>query len=1022
MKTNKGKWRTVVAGMVVAAVAALGGGNVSAADYNRVDNTDLHWTAPAAWDVAGGPSAPVNVPPATDGAILDGSQLTNGVADTLVGAGETIDGILVKDAGWGLDGSLTSTQGIHVEKLGTLTLKNNSGTGTNPGLYNLGGVLLQGAMNVETGAQFGSATPITLDGGTLGIIQGNPSLTNVNSPSTVDVLATGGTVFVADGINLAHTGNLNVVQNGTLTKTGAGTLDMTGAALNFDATSNLAVDNGTFDATGQSLELTNVTVGKPTTNGKLLADNLTVTKSFDDTAGNPTWGLLASETVLTGKATFDTQAVGNIRGSFSAEQALIQDGSKVTLFDDSTVKINDLISTDAVKVDGAGSTLTIQTRANFLTSPNITLNDGGKLEVTKVSGPAVVNSPSNIFITGTGGNVDVASGITATVDGNVDVAANSVFNKTGTGNLVFGGNFTDQATSQTSFTGKAEFNNFTTIEGAFNTDYATFNDGATINGNLNAADDVAYTGPMTINGRLGTNDLSGFGDVIITGTTNLRGSNVIPENAFGQKFAGNIGGNMTIDGGSLAIGTFDSDKSKNVAALLAVEGNLESNGGEVHLAIDSTGTFSQILVEGSATDVSGSTKIVLDTRVNNEANINKLGSRLTDASGNPSKVAILAEAGNGAGSDASAISMDSFSTSKYDFWLDPNGTFINSDPSHMYWTMGAEMQSGGLPSVSSMFLVNIIGFDLPRAQNVSGPWIRTKGGHVYDNLSDLGNVSYQVMQIGWDKSFQAANGNGEWYTGIFLEGDWMYSTGDYRIKQNRVLTTVGAAKASSTGMGTGLYVSRSFENGWYFDMIGRINLYESKNSAWATQAGDENRYGYKETTWTDQMFAMGMEIGKTFNSRNKRWSFNPYERVIYNSTPGNEFRLEYNDATASDSQVRNYSVDAWTNQLGAMLAYNSLDRDGNTLGNVFVKAEYFQGLSGNFDTYMLNYDDSNKFVREGSNQKVEAGRTKNNLAYGNMGVGTMYKPVDSVVVSAQTDFIFGDVSGWSVTFGGRYSY
>lgn len=711
------------------------------------------------------------------------------------------------------------------------------------------------------------------------------------------------------------------------------------------------------------------------------------------------WGLdgtLKVSEYLQVDATSTTDASLELFGQLTTDKIrIVGENANLTLKDGSLTTINSgdadaifisrgtLISEAASGTTGAGGSAT----------GGVTISDGGTWSFQFSDAPTAttITLDEPVLITGTGGTIHADDDIKLEHFGRFEIAENSTYTKTGTGDVLFFGEYKDYATSVAIFEGRVGF------------------------------DDVEINGTFTAP-RLSTSQ-----DLTINGTVDLTGMKhpTAPNERYD---AGDIGNNLILNKDStLKLGVFDNVVSGNaVTAVLGVNGDYVSKGGTLQLSVDQQGRISALEIKGTASiDQDGeSTTIVMNRTVNTDANLNALGAKLApgENAGTRYGVALVtASHTDSAQSDAKAFQMDGFYSTKYLFSLYKDGGVVLDDQmDQMSWYATADVQTGGLPSLSSMFLVNIIGFDLPRAQNVSGPWVRVKGGHVYDDASNLNNTSYQVMQIGWDKSFKAANGNGEWYSGIFLEGDWMYSKGDYKLRTGNnpdgsyKYASVGNAKASNRGMGVGLYVSRSFDSGWYFDMIGRLNIYESKNDAMDATSGS----GYK-ASWTDKMFALGMEIGKSFTSRDKRWTLNPYERVIYNSTPGNEFRMEFNTANTNDTLVRNRSVDAWTNQLGAMLAYNSLDRDGNILGNVFIKGEYFRGLSGNFVTEARDIF-SDKTYGEWKNGEV--GRKKNDLDYGNLGVGAMYKPRASVVLSAQTDFLFGDVSGWSVTFGGRYSY
>ncbi|MDR0337374.1 MAG: autotransporter outer membrane beta-barrel domain-containing protein, partial [Planctomycetaceae bacterium] len=332
------------------------------------------------------------------------------------------------------------------------------------------------------------------------------------------------------------------------------------------------------------------------------------------------------------------------------------------------------------------------------------------------------------------------------------------------------------------------------------------------------------------------------------------------------------------------------------------------------------------------------------------------------------------------------------------------------------WNLSAESEAV-VPDVSSFFLTNIIGFDLPRAQNNNGPWVRVKGGSVKDNQAQLNDTSYQLIQIGWDKSFDAVYG-GNWYAGIFMEGDWMYGNGLYYRDRNTEGVNpwlAGTLKSSHRGAGAGLYVSRGFKNNWYIDLLGRINTFESQ----INMTGRFNDPVHPDTAsyngkWTDSIFAFAIEVGKSFNSKNKRWTFAPYNRLLYYSTPSSNYLLQITGDDPQALSVRSHAADTWTNQLGGRLYFTS-QLNGKDFGNIFIGGDYYQGLSGKFAVDVTSMGSTNW-------KAMNLSRQKNNLTYGVGTIGTAIFPTESITISTQADFTFGDVSGAAVTLSGRYSY
>lgn len=1094
--SKKPSYKSIVAAMVIAAVAGIGG-QASADTLYRIDTGSgaTTWATPAedkVWGPLGGVGT-TNDTTSEDNARLDSLTSDADFSDgfLLTGTG-VMKSLTVTGTGWGLHGHFESAS-VTVLNGSSLLLKNNQfdadgdtvsdqyynfGAGTVLGKVNGDGILKKGVLEIENGAMFAQNTPLTLDGGQLSLLNAGDPTTRFSSPLNLTLGALGGILSIDGGLDVTQAGTTGLlvtdvdgadnIDGADFTRTGGGTLFQAGS---------FGIGNGTATYEDGVTRITSeryragalVVTGANTfleVKSGYSVPNVTITDTTTVSGGAQ---------MILGPRTLESPLTNPV---FSTGSLVIEGtDSRFTVRACSQAKV----TSGKIAVQNGG-TLALDIAADYsnFTAPEIMLQDGGNLTLLDETDAGITNAKTDadLLARGADNTLTYADDINLKQSGDVTVYNNSKLTKTG-GWWTINGFYNDRSRSELKVNGNVSFSQETTIDGTVNADRAHFLDNVFVDGTVSTvsegqlyfyanvdgdglleADYAIFRGvnaeignkfvisknatfeqAATISGDFTTETLTAESDLKITGKANL---------LFNESKDGIITGNLELGSeATLTIGTVSTtDTASATSGDLRVNKDFVSNGGTLQLSVDAGGKQSTLTIDGTVSIAEGGTgtTILMDTTVNADKNLNVLGKKLHDLAGiassgdTPGKsgkqayIALLVTASNENALDdegemkpevEKAFVLEKFFTSKYTFTLVTLGS-LSDNPNSMAWGVQPSMQSGGLPSLSSMFLVNIIGFDLPRAQNVSGPWIRVKGGHVYDNMSNLGKTSYQVMQIGWDKSFKAAHGSGEWYSGIFLEGDWMYSNGDYKLQDSyKEYHKVGYAKASNVGMGVGLYVSRAFDNGWYLDAIGRMNVYESKNKAVDTTSDEDskNRYGYKEARWTDKMFALGLEIGKNITSKSKRWSLNPYERVIYNSSPGNDFRIEYEDATASDTMVRNRSVDAWTNQLGVTLAYNSLDRDGNTLGNVFIKGEYFRGLSGDFITEMHDYDHVKKEFVEGSKwEKVDVGRKKNDLNYGNMGVGAMYKPVDCVVISGQTDFLFGDVSGWSVTFGGRYSY
>ena len=346
-----------------------------------------------------------------------------------------------------------------------------------------------------------------------------------------------------------------------------------------------------------------------------------------------------------------------------------------------------------------------------------------------------------------------------------------------------------------------------------------------------------------------------------------------------------------------------------------------------------------------------------------------------------------------------------FETSRYCYQFIQDG--VNGK-----WRVGVSSQRVIVPDLSTMVLTNIIGFEIPRAQNVNGPWIRMRGGEMNDDKAQFDKTSYQTVQVGWDKTFEA-NNKGSWNAGIFFEGDWAYGRGNWRSMWG---TINGNLKSSSSGAGAGLYVSRGFKNGWYVDTIGRMNVFENEvnMNTCGVNASPENNY---RAGWSSSIFSLALEVGKDFESRDGHWSFNPYNRLIYTNAPNKEFDVVFGDNSIVN--IHNNAVDAWTNKLGARLAYKTNYRNRNQFNRIlFVGTDWYRGLSGDFTTQTkdtLVMGDQFTPIRG-------AAHPKNDLNYGTATFGVTVLPKDKIALTAQTDMLFGDVEGYAVGLSGRISF
>ena len=344
-------------------------------------------------------------------------------------------------------------------------------------------------------------------------------------------------------------------------------------------------------------------------------------------------------------------------------------------------------------------------------------------------------------------------------------------------------------------------------------------------------------------------------------------------------------------------------------------------------------------------------------------------------------------------------------------------------------TTGAILES----ATAMMVVANVVAFELPRAQYTNGPWVLFKGGELRDSKLNIDTNTYQFIQVGWDKNI------GKWWNvGAFFEANWMYGRGTWRVFED--VGTLGTLKSTNKGLAGGLYISRTFRNKTYFDTVARFSRFDNDVRGLGDDAAKD---GYM-ADWKSSLFGLGLEYGGNFTSRDGRVTFNPYNRLIYNTGGANEFAVAYVDGQApAVANINGFGV--WTNRLGARLSYTpSVKRHGHydqacnpcdpcspdpcapcggKLGSrskvmYFVDGDWYKGICGQFGGSL--YDPT--FGTTGLFVEAQPGREKNDLSYGVASYGVTLMPRESVSISFVGHHIFGDISGYGVTASTKVSF
>jgi len=466
-----------------------------------------------------------------------------------------------------------------------------------------------------------------------------------------------------------------------------------------------------------------------------------------------------------------------------------------------------------------------------------------------------------------------------------------------------------------------------------------------------------------------------------------------------------------------------------------------SSGGTLVIGVGSGGSVSTLEVNGSIT---GTTTVRL---AGSDANLNTL----VDSLGSSGHVDVITASTSGL--NRGLFVLEDVYSSRYSFteWFENTSGSI--------WSYKATPILEDITPIDPArdVLMNIVAFDLPmgmernrdgagqtqngqpgvargqaqeltRAQYTDGPWARVRGGKINDGALALNKNTFQALQVGWDRTVDAVSG-GIWNAGFFGEGNWLYGKGDLRNGGN----VLGKMSSTTTGVGVGYYLSREFRNLMYIDFVGRTTWFDNNTKNTALD-GDAGSYA---AAWKNHVFSTGLEVGRTFNSRDNRWVFNPYNRVLYNSTSGKKFDLVYGNNDIANIGMHGYG--AWTNRLGGRLTLNNFGgmfsgsrscngcnpcdmvacdpcapmcghggNSGRVSSRVFVQGDWYKGISGKFGGTFFDQ-------ATGTAGNLGVGRPKHNVSYGVASVGLVLYPTNRMAVTVAGESLFGDINGYGVT-------
>jgi len=523
---------------------------------------------------------------------------------------------------------------------------------------------------------------------------------------------------------------------------------------------------------------------------------------------------------------------------------------------------------------------------------------------------------------------------------------------------------------------------------------------------------------LALSGNITVGSLTlGTDSIMLSGA----GSTLTLDNSWTRMGGIGVPGNGYVDGFTLGSGATLALGAADVSTyLLAV--NSWTGGGSLEILIHEGAVTSSALhitdvLWGIPTSISGDPTTV-SIAGNSDTALNMVGAMLKSGALNVWEV-VVADGEY----DGTQFVLESWETSRYRF-VGTDGYDDTLD--RTWWGYGL----GGTVDYTSPWDPGrmVLFFELPKAQYADGPWMRFKGGKLNDSALAFSRNTYQTIQVGWDRVSKADDG-GLWNVGLFVEGDWLYGKGEYKPRNDGKVW--GALSATTTGTGFGYYLSRKFRNNAYFDFVGRTTWFKDKahNAAFD---GVENSYS---ADWKNRMFTLGLEVGRTFDSRDGRWSFNPYNRLLYHSTSGSQFDVRYGDGTLAD--VNLYGYGAWTNRLGGQLTLNNVrgssgngcnpcdmvasdpcvpcgTKDGRITSRYFVGADWYKGLSGRFGGSHID-------PLAGAST-LGVARARNNVSYGVASVGMTLLPSDNLEISLVGESLFGNVNGYGMTLVTKVSF